>query len=433
MVIRSDPQQNGRSSSCKRQKINKKAKGYVPKPGEAAPSLAARNAIMNYEKGRLEERKSVWEKAGQSNWGPAKAKYDKATDRKERVNSIVTLMKRLTATPEPPKGPQFCFPAQASSEKEQQQPDPVTNEVEATAPSPAPPVYPDLSSLKKPPPYEPLSQNNPFLPSPPKAIQAPQFKVKSGYLEMEEGTQKPLLKAVKTLSSVTTSTLIDLERSNEHMISMANCLSTLEDSLMLNRLPSQVVTQNETSVPDNYASTQRLDVQDSRRDTINPEDMEELKRQLARISKDIKQKRSTPTCNPPPRDPEENYDRALETCSSPMATSTPGACQEIPYWIEEDPENWAPTQTSAFTGVIEGTIHPKITERTSRPSPISNRLRSRGAKHTEVPIPGCYPLRIEHTGVRASMPATSSSIPLKSQIGSTLCPYPSAVLPCGPP
>ena len=195
---------------------------------------------MNYEKGRLAERKSVWEKAGQSNWGPAKAKYDKATDRKEPVNSIVTLMKRLTATPEPPKVPQFCFPAQASSEKEQQQPEPVTDEVEVTAPSPAPasPVYPDLSSLKNPPPYEPLSQNNPFLPSPPKAIQAPQFKVKSGYLEMEERTQKPLLEAMKTLSSVTTSALTDLQQSNEHMISMANRLSTLEDSLMLNRLPS---------------------------------------------------------------------------------------------------------------------------------------------------------------------------------------------------
>ncbi|KAK1877254.1 DNA-directed RNA polymerase II subunit RPB1 [Dissostichus eleginoides] len=87
-------------------------------------------------------------------------------------------MKRLTATPEPPKGPKFYFPAQASSEKEQQQPDPVTNEVEATAPSPAPasPVYPDLSPLKKPPPYEPLSPHNPFLQSPPKAIQAPTFK-----------------------------------------------------------------------------------------------------------------------------------------------------------------------------------------------------------------------------------------------------------------
>ncbi|KAF3847097.1 hypothetical protein F7725_020125 [Dissostichus mawsoni] len=98
-------------------------KGYVPKPGEAAPSLAARNAIMNYEKGRLAERKT-------------------------------------------------------SSEKEQQQPEPVTDEVEVTAPSPEPasPVYPDLSSLKKPPPYELLSQNNPFLPSPPKAIQAPTFK-----------------------------------------------------------------------------------------------------------------------------------------------------------------------------------------------------------------------------------------------------------------
>ncbi|KAJ4922473.1 hypothetical protein JOQ06_019568 [Pogonophryne albipinna] len=106
-----------------------------------------------------------------------------------------------------------------------------------------------------------------------------------------------------------------------------------------------------------------LDVQDSRRDTINPEDMEELKRQLDRISKDIKEKRSTPTCNPPPRDPEENYDRTLETCSSPTATSTPGACQEIPYCMEEDPENWAPPQTSAFTGVIEGTIHPTIPEK----------------------------------------------------------------------
>ncbi|KAI9514154.1 hypothetical protein NQZ68_035618 [Dissostichus eleginoides] len=166
-------------------------KGYVPKPGEAALSLVARNAIMNYEKGRLTERKSVWEKAGQSNWGPAKAKYDKATDRKELVNSI------------------------ASSEKEQQQPEPVTDEVEVTAPSPAPasPVYPDLSSLKNSPPYELLSQNNPFLPAPPKAIQAPQFKVKSGYLEMEESTQKPLLEAVKTLSSVTTSALTDLQRS----------------------------------------------------------------------------------------------------------------------------------------------------------------------------------------------------------------------------
>ncbi|KAI4819936.1 hypothetical protein KUCAC02_027937 [Chaenocephalus aceratus] len=150
---------------------------------------------------------------------------------------------------------------QASSEKEQQQPDPVTNEVETTAPSPAPapPVYPDLSSLKNPPPYEPLSQNNPLLPSPPNTIQAPQFKVKSGYLEMEESTQKPLLEAYC-------------------MISMANRLSTLEDSLILNRLPSPVVTQNENTAPDNYASAQRLDVQDSRRDTINPEDMEELKR-----------------------------------------------------------------------------------------------------------------------------------------------------------
>ncbi|KAK1875818.1 Aspartyl/glutamyl-tRNA(Asn/Gln) amidotransferase subunit B [Dissostichus eleginoides] len=156
-------------------------KGYVPKPGEAALSLVARNAIMNYEKGRLTERKS------------------------------------------------------ASSEKEQQQPEPVTDEVEVTAPSPAPasPVYPDLSSLKNSPPYELLSQNNPFLPAPPKAIQAPQFKVKSGYLEMEESTQKPLLEAVKTLSSVTTSALTDLQRSNEHMISMANRLATLEDSLML--------------------------------------------------------------------------------------------------------------------------------------------------------------------------------------------------------
>ncbi|KAK1892829.1 Cysteate synthase, partial [Dissostichus eleginoides] len=167
---------------------------------------------------------------------------------------------------------------------------------------------------------------------------------------MEESTQQPLLEAVKTLSSVTTSALNDLQRSNEHMISMANRLSTLEDSLMLNRLPSPVVTQNETIAPDNYVSAQRLDVQDSRRDTINPEDMEELKRQLDRISKDIKEKRSTPTCNPPPRDPEENYDRTLETCSSPKATSTPGVCQEIPYCMEEDPENWAPTQTSAFTG-----------------------------------------------------------------------------------
>ncbi|KAI4822994.1 hypothetical protein KUCAC02_008509 [Chaenocephalus aceratus] len=90
-------------------------------------------------------------------------------------------MKRLTATPEPPKGPKFCFPAQASPDKELQQPDPVTNEVEATAPSPAPasPVYPDLSPLKNPPHYEPLSPHNPFLPSPPKAIQAPTFKVKN--------------------------------------------------------------------------------------------------------------------------------------------------------------------------------------------------------------------------------------------------------------
>ncbi|KAI9543770.1 hypothetical protein NQZ68_008818 [Dissostichus eleginoides] len=296
----------------------------------------------------------------------------------------------------------------ASSEKEQQQPDPVTNEVEATAPSPAPapapPVYPDLSSLKNPPPYEPLSQNNPLLPCPPKAIQAPQFKVKSGYLEMEESTQQPLLEAVKTLSSVTTSALNDLQRSNEHMISMANRLSTLEDSLMLNRLPSPVVTQNETIAPDNYVSAQRLDVQDSRRDTINPEDMEELKRQLDRISKDIKEKRSTPTCNPPPRDPEENYDRTLETCSSPKATSTPGVCQEIPYCMEEDPENWAPTQTSAFTGVIEGTIHPTIPENTSRSSPISKRLRSRGAKHSEVPTIGNVQLRIAHTGQHVYQP-----------------------------
>ncbi|KAI9527903.1 hypothetical protein NQZ68_025944 [Dissostichus eleginoides] len=147
-----------------------------------------------------------------------------------------------------------------SSEKEQQQPDPVTNKVEPTASSPAPAshVYPDLSPLKKPPPYEPLSPHNPFSPHPPNAIQAPTFKVKSGYLEMEESIQKPLLEAMKKLSSVNTSVLTDLQRSNQHMISMANRLSTLEDSLMLTRLPSPVVTQNGTTAPDNDASAQGL-------------------------------------------------------------------------------------------------------------------------------------------------------------------------------